>query len=119
MLRAGTWRLSIAGRRATSIDCRHWWPIWLVGRSALIGADIVFFDRRKHIVALAAHHSIPAINDRREYATAGGLMSYGASLLDVHRQIGVYVGRILNSEKPADLPVIVSGQLREGLQLRW
>jgi len=73
----------------------------------LIGADIVFFDRRKHIVALAAHHSIPAIYDRREYATAGGLMSYGASLLDVHRQIGVYVGRILNSEKPADLPVML------------
>jgi ABC-type uncharacterized transport system substrate-binding protein len=52
------------------------------------------------------HNSIPAMYDRREYARAGALMSYGGSVLDVHYQIGVYVGRILNGEKPSDLPVM-------------
>jgi putative tryptophan/tyrosine transport system substrate-binding protein len=72
----------------------------------VVGGDAFLFSQREQIVALAAHHSMPAIYDRREYAAAGGLMSYGASLLDVHRQVGVYTGRILKGEKPADLPVL-------------
>ena len=72
----------------------------------VIGGDVFLFGRRAQIVALAAHHLIPAIYDRREFSAAGGLMSYGASLLDVHRQLGVYTGRILTGEKPADLPVV-------------
>jgi len=72
----------------------------------LVGADSVFFENREHIAALTMHNSIPAMYDRREYARAGALMSYGGSVLDVHYQIGVYVGRILNGEKPADLPVM-------------
>jgi ABC-type uncharacterized transport system substrate-binding protein len=72
----------------------------------VIGGDVFLFGRRAQIVALAARHSIPAIYDRREFPAAGGLMSYGASLLDVHRQLGVYTGRILKGERPADLPVV-------------
>src|SRR5215475_108204 len=73
----------------------------------LVGADQIFLDHREHLIALAARYSIPAIYDRREYATAGGLMSYGTSILDVHRWLGVYVGRILKGEKPAELPVML------------
>ena len=69
-------------------------------------ADPLYTSQRARLVALAAQHAIPASYAFRDFPLAGGLMSYGADLLDVHRHAGVYTGRILNGAKPADLPVL-------------
>jgi putative ABC transport system substrate-binding protein len=71
-----------------------------------VSPDSFFARRRAHIVILAARHAVPAIYPNREDADAGGLMSYGSSILDVSRQLGLYAGRILKGEKPADMPVV-------------
>jgi putative tryptophan/tyrosine transport system substrate-binding protein len=73
----------------------------------LIVTDAFFIGRRDQLVALAARYAIPTIYENRDFAAAGGLISYGTDLADMYRQAGVYAGRILKGEKPADLPVML------------
>ena len=80
----------------------------LVGESVgalIISPDALFTSRRNQLIALAEHYAVPTIYHLREAVTAGGLMSYGTSFKDAHRLAGIYTGRILKGEKPADLPV--------------
>jgi putative ABC transport system substrate-binding protein len=72
----------------------------------LVNSDALFFDRRVHVVSLAMYHRLPAIYAQREFADAGGLVSYGPDIADQQRQAGIYTGRVLKGEKPADLPVL-------------
>jgi putative ABC transport system substrate-binding protein len=81
-------------------------------------ALVVFADQRARIATLAARHAVPAIYESRVYAEAGGLMSYGTNLRDANRLAGLYVGRILKGEKPADLPVVQPTKLELVINLK-
>jgi len=84
----------------------------------VIGADPFFFGHRDQIAALAIRHRMPAIFFLREFATVGGLMSYGPIVTESYRQVGIYAGRTLKGEKSADLPVMQSTKFQLVINLR-
>jgi len=84
----------------------------------LVGTGPFTFNNREQIVSLAASHAIPAMYSTREHAAAGGLMSYGASITDAFRQVGVTAGRVLKGEKPADIPVMQSTKFEFVINLK-
>ena len=86
--------------------------------AVLIGADAVLGGRVDDLVSLAARHRMPAMFARREFAEAGGLASYGASLIDAYRQAGVYVARILKGDQPGELPVMQTAKYEFVLNLK-
>jgi hypothetical protein len=83
----------------------------------VIGGSAFFTSHLRHLAALTVQHAVPAIYQWREFAAAGGLMSYGADIIDMHRLVGIYAGRILKGDKPANLPVAAGDQSPDVHQL--
>jgi ABC-type uncharacterized transport system substrate-binding protein len=105
--RAIGWQIRVVNAsNEGEIDAAFATILQLHAEAVFVAADPFFTGRRDQIVQLAARHAIPAVYEVREFPAAGGLMSYGTSLTDAYRLAGIYVGRILKGEKPADLPII-------------
>jgi putative ABC transport system substrate-binding protein len=90
----------------------------LQASALLVAADPFFNSYRDKIVSLAAKYAIPAVYEQRAFAAVGGLMSYGTNLAEAYRQAGVYTGRILKGEKPADMPVVLSNKFEFVINLK-
>jgi putative tryptophan/tyrosine transport system substrate-binding protein len=84
----------------------------------LVGADPSFDPKRNRLIAMVAQHAVPAIYQFRDYALAGGLMSYGASIAELYQQVGIYVGRVLNGDKPGDMPVMLPAKFEMVINLK-
>ena len=105
--RAGGWQLRVLpARSGDEIDAVFATIVRDRIDALIVAVDTLFFAESKRLVSLAARHAVPVISPLRAFALAGGLMSFGASVPDVTRQAGVYTGRVLKGEKPADLPVV-------------
>jgi putative ABC transport system substrate-binding protein len=84
----------------------------------VIGGDPFFNSRGVHLGALTVRYAVPAIFQFREFTAGGGLASYGADLVDIYRQAGIYTGRILNGEKPSDMPVQLATKVELFINLK-
>jgi putative ABC transport system substrate-binding protein len=84
----------------------------------VIGGSALFTSHVKQLAALTVQHAVPAIYQHREFAAAGGLMGYGADITDTHRLVGIYAGRILRGDKPADLPVQQASKVQMFINLK-
>jgi putative ABC transport system substrate-binding protein len=84
----------------------------------VIGGDAFFTSRATHLAVLTVQHAVPAIYQWREFAAAGGLMSYGSNVTETHRLVGIYAGRILKGGKPADLPVQQAAKVEMFINLK-
>ena len=104
--RAGVRLITVSAKVESDFEPAFATLIQQRAEALLIGSDPFFNSRRDRLVALSGRHKLPTIYEFREFAEAGGLMSYGTNLADGYRQVGVYTGRVLKGAKPGDLPVL-------------
>ena len=111
------WR-RMAGLTVRDIEAAFAMLVSKQASALLVTNNALFNSRREKLIALAARHAVPTIYDRRDFPGDGGLMSYGASIVDQYRQSGLYVGRILSGVRPADLPVVQPTKLELVINLK-
>jgi putative tryptophan/tyrosine transport system substrate-binding protein len=95
----------VRARNESEIDTAVTAAIEQGAGALIVASDLFFATRRMQLVALSAQHRLPTVYDRPDYTSVGGLMSYGSNRVEIYRQAGLYTGRIIKGEKPADLPV--------------
>jgi putative tryptophan/tyrosine transport system substrate-binding protein len=108
----------LQARTATDVDTAFTAFVRERVGALIVGTGALLTNQRKRIIALAARHAVPAIYPFREFSVDGGLMSYGNDVPDSFRQAGIYAGRVLKGDKPADLPVILSTKFEFVLNLK-